>query len=130
MKFVIYITSSLHHYSRRQAQYKEQEWQSMTTLENVSKRHVISIICTTGTQVQPVLEIAAGHWPLAIFQSILAFGQPKSIFTVHFQWDSNQKSTKCLIFNKMADQFLTLISNTDYNFLFIPYHPLSFTVQQ
>ena len=61
-----------------------------------------------------VLEIAAGHWPFSDQFQHLADQNPcwSAKFTVHFQWDSNQKPTKCLIFEKTANQFLILISTT------------------
>ena len=54
-----------------------------------------------------VLEIAAGHWPFSDQFYHLADHYPFWLakFTVHFQWDSNQYPTKCLIFKKWPTNF-------------------------
>ena len=60
--------------------------------------------CHIGSPLMFCTSARNSSWLLAIFWPISTFGRPKSIwsakFTVHFQWDSNQKPTKCLIFKK------------------------------
>ena len=61
-----------------------------------------------------VPEITAGHWPFSDQFPHLANQNPfwSAKFTVHFQWEGHQLSIKCPIFQKTADQFLTLIYTT------------------
>ena len=74
-----------------------------------------------------VLEMTVGHWPFSD-QFIQSVGQHPfwlAKFTVHFQWDSNQKPTKYPIFKKTAHQFLILISAIGWAKW---YHPLGIKI--
>jgi len=61
-----------------------------------------------------VLEITVSHWLFSDQFQHLTDQNPfwSANFTIHFQWDGNQLPTKCPIFKKTADQFLTLIFTT------------------
>ena len=56
---------------------------------------------------QSVLEITVSHWPFSDQFQDLAKQNPFWLakFTVYFQWDSNQKLTKCPIFKKQPTNF-------------------------
>ena len=64
----------------------------------------------------PVLEIATGHWSFSNQFRHLADQNPFWLakFTVHFQWNMVINN---LIFKKMADQYLKLISSTTYTYV-------------